>query len=137
MHPIRNEFSEEIKARMKNDNRELYRQLSLVALIKKIVDESDTLALEEFHNNRTVFRFRSGEKRELRFVEFLNGLCHRVEKDKSLGRQAFEIAAKAYDITLDKFSNLPEQSSSPLKADLDKDRAERGGGSDCRLYYKA
>jgi hypothetical protein len=101
------------------------------------VKESDPLALKEFHNNRTVFRFRSGEKREMRFIEFMNGLCERVEKDKSLGRQAFEIAAKAYDLTLDKFSNLPGQPSSPLKADLDKDRAERGGGSDCRYYYKA
>jgi hypothetical protein len=49
--PVGNGFSEEIEARMKNDNRELYRRLFLVALIKKIVEKSDTLALEEFHNS--------------------------------------------------------------------------------------
>ena len=137
MHPFGNGFSEENKARMKNDNREFYRRLSLVALIKKIVEESDPLALEEFHNNRTVFRFRSGEKREMRFIEFLNGLCERVEKDKSLGRQAFAIAAMAYDLTLDKFSNLPGQPSPLLKTYHDKGRTEKSNGSDCRYYYKA
>ena len=92
---------------------------------------------EEFHNNRTVFRFRSGEKREMRFVEFLNGLCEKIEKDKSLGRHAFDIAAIAYDLTLDKFSNLPGQLSFILKTDNNKNRAKRGSGSDCRLYFKA
>ena len=58
MHPVRNGFSEEIKALMKNDNREVYRRLSLVALIKKIVGESDALTLEELHNSSaTVFLF--------------------------------------------------------------------------------
>ena len=75
MHPVRNGFSEEIEVRMKNDNRVLYRRLSLVALIKKIVEESDPLALKEFHDNRTIFRFRYGEKRDLHFVEFLRALC--------------------------------------------------------------
>jgi hypothetical protein len=137
MHPVKIGFSEENEVRMKNNNRALYRRLSLVTLIKKIVEESDPLALEEFHNNRTVFRFRSGEKREMRFIEFLNGLCERVEKDKSLGRQGFEIAAIAYELTLDKFSNLPERPSSLLKTDHDKSRTEKSKGSDCRLYYKA
>lgn len=137
MHPVGNGFSEGNEPRMKNDNRELYRRLSLVALIKKIVEESDPLALEEFHDNRTIFRFRSGEKREMRFVEFLNGLCERVEKDKSLGRQAFEMAAMAYDLTLDKFSNLPGQPSPLLETDHDKGRTEKSNGSDCRYYYKA
>ena len=137
MHSVKIGFSKGNEARMKNNNRDLYRRLSLVALIKKIARESDLLALEEFHNNRTVFRLRSGEKREMRFIEFLNGLCERVEKDKSLGRHAFELAAKAYDLTLDKFSNLPGQPSSLLKTDHDKGRTEKSKGSDCRYYYKA
>ena len=137
MHPVRNGLCEGIETRMKNDNEALYCRLSLVALIKKIVDESDPMALEEFHNNRTVFRFRSGEKREMRFIEFLTGLCERIEKDKSMEGQAFEIAAIAYDLTLDKFCNLPGQSAYLLKTDFDKNRAERSRGSDCRLYYKA
>ena len=58
MHPVRNGFSEGIETRMKNDNEALYCRLSLVALIKKIVDESDPMALEEFHNSSaTVFLF--------------------------------------------------------------------------------
>jgi hypothetical protein len=122
---------------MKNDNKELYRQLTLMALTKKIVEESDVLALEEFHNNRPVFRFRYGEKRELLFVEFVSRLCERVEKDESLGRHSFEIAAKAYDLTLDKFSNLPGQPSSILKNNHSIDRTEKNSGSDCRYYYKA
>lgn len=122
---------------MKNYKRELYRQLPLVDLIKKIVNESDPVALEEFHNNRTVFRFRSGEKCELRFIEFLYWLCEKVEYDKSLGRQAFEIASTAFDITLKKFKNLPGQSTLPVKTDPQKNRTKRGRGPDCRRYYKA
>jgi hypothetical protein len=137
MNSVKIGFNGENEARMKNDNRQLYRRLSLVALIKKVVEESDPLALKEFHDNRTIFRFRSGEKREMRLVEFLNGLCERVEKDKNLGRQAFEIAAMAYDLTLDKFSNLPGQPSPLLKTDHDKGRTEKSNGSDCRYYYKA
>ena len=136
MHSVKIGFSKKVEARM-NNNREFYSGLSLVALIKKIVEESDLLALEEFHKNRTVFRFRYGEKRQLLFVEFLRLLCERVEKDKSLGRHAFEIAAKAYDLTLDKFSNLPGQPSSILKNNHEIDRTEKNSGSDCRYYYRA
>jgi len=35
-----------------------YRNLPLVNLIKRIVDKGDRLALMEFHNNRTLFRFK-------------------------------------------------------------------------------
>jgi len=49
MHPAGTRFSDKIEVRMKNDNRELYSQLSLVALIKKIVEESDALALEAWN----------------------------------------------------------------------------------------
>jgi hypothetical protein len=136
VYPATNGFSQENEARMKIDDRKLYSQLSLVSLIKKIVGECDSLALEEFHSNRTIFRFRSGEIRKMRFIEFINELRERVEKDKNLGRQAFEIAAIAYDLTLDKFCNLPGQSSSLLKVDR-KDRLKRGSRSDCRLYFKA
>ena len=38
--------------------------------IRKIVEQNDVLALEEFHNNRTLFRLKRGEKRDLHFVEF-------------------------------------------------------------------
>jgi hypothetical protein len=122
---------------MSNDDKALYRKLSLVALIKKIVENSDPLALEEFHNNRTIFRFRYGEKRDLRFVEFLSGLCKEIENDKSLGSQVFAIAAEAYDLTLDRFSNLPGQKSSLSENAPDKDRTEKSSGSDCRNSYKA
>ena len=52
------------------DLKDYYRRLSLIDLVRKIVEESDVLALEEFHNNRTLFRIKKGEKRDLHFVEF-------------------------------------------------------------------
>jgi hypothetical protein len=137
MHPVRNGFSEEIEVRMKNDNRVLYRRLSLVALIKKIVEESDPLALKEFHDNRPIFRFRYGEKRDLRFVEFLRALCTGVENEESWGRHDYTFTELIYDLTMDKFCNLPKPSSSFTKNHIDNNQPRSRQRSDCRKPFKA
>ena len=66
------------------DLKDYYRRLSLIDLVRKIVENSDLLALEEFHENRTIFRVWHGEKRDLHFVEFLDALCKGPRKIKAL-----------------------------------------------------
>lgn len=93
--------------------------LPLVQLIESVVSEKNTLALHEFHANRTVFQWNS---RWLCLADYLN------EIRKQAWNHNCEVAECAYDLTLDKFHNIPEQNnSSQLKPK----------GPDCRLYYKA
>ncbi len=91
-----------------------YRQMPLNDLLSQLVRNQDKAALEEFHNNRTLFQFH--EKSKLLFAQFISALRDGC-LNTNYGRQADE----AYDMTLDKFSRLPEE----------------GKGINCLLYFKA
>jgi hypothetical protein len=112
-----------------------YKRLSLVELITRIVDTSDHLALEEFHNNRTVFSFKGGKS--LRFIEYLDRLRVRAIKSRRQLRNSFEIAEKAFDITLDKFNNLPGDTKFCTSKRERSDRLMKQKGPNCRFYFKA
>jgi hypothetical protein len=89
-----------------------YRTHSLERLLGQIVSAVDAEALCEFHDHRTIFSF--GDSSELLFAEYLSRLKEGVSA-QSWGRHA----QAAYDLTVDKFSHLPE-----------------GGGIDCRNYFR-
>jgi hypothetical protein len=112
-----------------------YRNLSLVELIKRIVERSDLQALEEFHNNRTVFYFKNGQP--LRFIEYLNRLRENALRMRWQSRNSFEIADKAFDMTLDKFNNLPSETKSNASEGKKITNIVKQEGSNCRLYLKA
>jgi hypothetical protein len=81
--------------------------------------DGDRLALEEFHSNRTVFRYP--HRPPLLFTEFLDMLRQANAKSDGL---SWEVATWAYDHCLDKFLNSPNKE---LKSP----------GPDCRLYLLA
>jgi hypothetical protein len=97
-------------AESESDSKLLYRSLSLLELIKRIVEAGDRQALEEFHNNRKVFCFKNGQP--LRFIEYLDRLRESAIKMRWQSRSSLEIADKAFDMTLDKFNNLPSKTKS-------------------------
>jgi hypothetical protein len=112
-----------------------YHSLSLVELIKRIVEAGDRQALEEFHNNRTVFCFKYG--RPLRFIEYLNRLRESAIRMRWQSCSSFEIADKAFDMTLDKFNNLPNETKSYASEGKKISNIVKQKGSNCRLYFKA
>lgn len=112
-----------------------YRRLSLVDLIKEIVDKIDPQALEEFHNNRTLFRYT--DRPPLTFIWYLNELRESAARREWPGINTLDVAYEAYDLTLDKFSNLPG-ATIPSTSSRDKNgRDVKQNGPDCRLYFTA
>jgi len=104
----------------------MYRRLSLVRLAELIARNSDRKALQELHNNRKVFCCHSN--RPLRLAEFTDKL-----RQSDLGwrwcNQDAEVLEKAYDLTISKFGNLPNQERVGQDVKLD--------GPDCRYYFEA
>jgi len=99
-----------------------YRCASLWDLVHQIVKTSDALALHEFHEHRRPFR--NEQDHMVRFVEYLCWL-----RETNLARRwsggCSQVLDQAYDLTVAKFFNLPNQS-------------EFGHtGPDCRLYFRA
>ena len=126
----------------KNDGRQTaygkesdYRSLFLVDLIKEIADRSDLQALDEFHNNRPVFSYNHGPPMVL--VEYLTELRESVLRGGSTGSNALEAGDMAYDLTLEKFTNLPTSPKSGHLANKKNDEKLKRKGPDCRLYYRA
>ena len=117
------------KSREGYHSKSRYGFMSLADLITEIVEKNDPDALHEFHNNRAVFRY--GRHSPLRFIEFLDLLRKNAENTHWTGAYRIELAEKTYDLTLDKFTNLPVDafcsSTSPSKRK----------GPDCRLYFGA
>lgn len=109
-----------------------YKTLSLIELVRLIVEKSDALALIEFHSNRALFRY--GDFQPLRFLDYLNHL----KKDILIMAEPFliphEIAEAAYDKTLDKFHNFPETDEVAKTVGCKK---RKNKGVDCRLYFIA
>jgi hypothetical protein len=111
---------------------EWYRNLPLMKLVQEIVDKGDRLALEEFHNNRTLFRYSEGPP--LRFSDYLNELRESTARELWLAPNVFEVADQAYDLTLDKFNNFPGKKESSFKAQDEIGGNMKRKGADCRLY---
>jgi hypothetical protein len=110
------------------------RSLSLVQLINRIVKAGDRQALEEFLN-RTLFRYNGG--RLLVLTDYLNIRRQVAEKMLSPARNAFEIADKAYGLTLSKFIYLPHSSTLTPKNCSKGHKKMKRIGSDSRLYFNA
>jgi hypothetical protein len=104
----------------------MYCRLSLLSLAELIAHKSDKRALQELHDNRTVFYYHSNWP--LRLAEFADKL-----RQSRLGRQwckdNAETLEKAYDLTISKFSNLPDREQDGQDVKLD--------GPDCRYYFEA
>jgi hypothetical protein len=102
-----------------------YGGLRLWRLVERIANGSDHTALCEFHNYRPVFRLRDRADPML-FVEFLSGLqetlwVRRITCNDSV------VMDMAYDLSLDKWSNIPNENETHMKS----------SGPDCRFYYGA
>jgi hypothetical protein len=110
-----------------------YRVLSLTQLALRVKD-GDRAALDEILKNRPLFHF--GKKYKLLLSEFLYEVKQDFASRKMGG--ATEILDKAYDLVLDKFSNLPNGDSSgqePVQEQVQDDARQQG--ADCRYYYSA
>lgn len=116
-------------------DKSLYRSLSLIELVERIVESGDRQALAEFHNKRTVFRFINGPP--LRFIDYLSKLRESAIKIRWQSSSSFEIADKAFDLTLDKFNNLPRETKSNASEEEKISQTVKQEGSNCRLYFKA
>ena len=87
-------------------SRDWYRELALIDLIKRIAELGDKRALEELHNNRTLFQIPNKECVCLSI--YLNHLREVAAIARWKPGNAFELADRAYDLALDKFNNLPK-----------------------------
>ena len=96
------------------------RSLSVIALIERIVNDADHSALREFHNHRHLFRVFNSTS--VRFAEYVQDLRKKFTSKPS------QIVDDAHDLTIDKFSGIPDPS-------LDQEPAKHG--PDCRHYFKA
>ena len=124
---------EGVKRPTTSDSR--YRNLSLMKLVKKIVDKSDRRALQEFHNSRTLFHYNGGPP--LHFIDYLNELRESAAKRVWSAPHALQVAEKAYDLTIDKFNNLPGKKRSSRKGGRKPACNMKPQGIDCRLNFMA
>ena len=103
-----------------------YGRLTLQQLAERITDNGDLAALNELHDNR--FVFRNQQKHPIRLVDYLAGLMDsRMAKYRCGGDDS--VLADAYNLTIDKFCNLPTEQADPQQ--------QEPFGSDCRYYYHA
>ncbi len=106
-------------------------QVPLAQLMARIAEDGDPLALAEFHNHRTPFRWRGGES--LRFAEFLGRLRDLPQARRWCGSNPM-VLERAYDLTVAKFSNLPRASD---QGQVDSDPSLNHQGGNCRCYFAA
>lgn len=103
-------------------------------LLSLIVEQNDRLALEEFHSNRTVFSGSNGSR--LVLTDYLNNLKEEALAGRGIGmNESCNVIMRAYDLTIDRFYNLPEVRKSNEKTVAT--RAEKVIQTDCRNYIGA
>lgn len=105
----------------------MYQHLPLLRLAELIARNSDEKALQELHNNRKVFHY-SIDRQPLRLAEFTDRLRQSNHARQWCNGES-EILERAYDLTISKFSNLPNLNKNCPGVKLE--------GSDCRYYYEA
>ena len=107
---------------------------STVELVRRIVEESDRLALSVLLETRKLFRLR-GEKQPLLLPEFLLNLRNRLALPELKSKIDGKVFADCvYDLTMAKYSNFPEPNSNNLKSG---DYDLKGSKVDCRNHYRA
>jgi hypothetical protein len=111
------------------------RTMPLIELVSEIVNKSDPGALHEIHNNRTIFRYHNGPP--LLMVQYLTALKKETTEKSFSNFNTHEVSDKAYDLTLDKFNNMPEPTTKILCGNKKNGNQVKQDGSDCRLYYQA
>ncbi|SRR6056297_216105 len=112
----------------------LYQNMALLDLIRCIVYKNDRQALDEFHTNRTLFRYDNSEP--LLFINFLNKLRDSTAQSIWRWHNSHAIADIAYDLTLDKFARLPDANSKKSISEKNETNMKRSG-TDCRYYFNA
>jgi len=108
--------------------------ISLLDLARLITADSCLAALEEFLL-RPLFRTR--EKPRLRLHEYLEAFRIWASGRTYPHSKTFETADKAYDMTMDKFTNLPSASESSEQSPQSVGRKMKRPGPDCRYYWRA
>jgi len=117
---------------LKVDSRTLAKE-STVKLVRRIVENSDRLALEILLETRKLFLLRDNPP--LLLPEFLLKLRNRLAPpDNITNNKKMLFADCVYDLTMAKYSNFPETNNSELKSG---DYDLKGSKVDCRNYYRA
>ena len=109
------------------ENIQIYPELSLVELIRQIVFYGDTNALNELHENRSVFQYQ--DRRGLLMVDFLVRLKERPVTKRWCGYSQITID-RAFDLALSKFLYIPQEIEN-------KSNISETKGTDCRYYFEA
>ena len=110
-----------------------YHRLSLLDLATRIVNDADRDAMREVCERRL---FHAGDHECLRLTELLDLFCQGL-LDPGLGTVDAHIRENAYNLTLDKFTHLPEQDAGRARPAGSRPTEGRRSGPDCRLYYGA
>jgi len=104
-----------------------YRMMSLLELIRRIVDNSDAEARRQLYENR-VFLYRYPHEKIVHIPEYIEML-----KNNSIARRLCDnnpmLLEQAYDLTLDKFFNMPLNKNCIYNS--------KPHGPDCHYYFKA
>ncbi|MDD5134609.1 MAG: hypothetical protein PHP01_04295 [Phycisphaerae bacterium] len=104
-----------------------YAAIPLVELTGRIETCGDRKALTELHENRYLFRYK--DDRSLLLVDFLVRLREQPASRRWCNNDQI-VLEQAFDLTLSKFLNIPQNNSS-------SDGTSETSGPDCRYYYKA
>ncbi|PKN62629.1 MAG: hypothetical protein CVU57_23560 [Deltaproteobacteria bacterium HGW-Deltaproteobacteria-15] len=117
---------------MQEQRRKLERE-STVQLIRRIVEKSDRQALHVLLETRRLFRLKDN-KPPLLLSEFLMVLHDRIAPPEESHFEACRLADCTYDLTLEKYTNLPDPQDDKPQG---KQSKEKGTSTDCRKYYRA
>ena len=103
-----------------------YGKLTLLQLTGRIVNSGDPEALKELHDKRKIFH--NQQKKPIYLAEYISGLMNTKMAKFYCGgdRQLIE---DAYNLTLDKFFNIPKERAS--------DQQQGPQGPNCMYYFKA
>lgn len=111
-----------------------YKSIPLLDLISLIAEKSDHNALEEFHRRPM---FKDIDKGGLTCCEYIQRLHEKTYRTFGKDINALDIADIAYDLTVDKFSNLPTKNNLHLLKNTKNTPQMKLPGSNCRLYFMA
>jgi len=110
-----------------------YRSLDTIQLVKRIATDADRAARDELIQYRRVFRW--GDRDRLDLASYLRARCHWMAARGGVA-MAPEVLDTAYEITIDKFTNIVEHA-------IDEDGTPVGDGHDaasgidCTNYFRA
>ena len=123
-----------ISPTIKDDANRSYKYIPLLELVSLIAEKSDRNALGEFHRRRM---FKDIEKGGLTCCEYIHRLHEKTYQIVGKDIKALDIADIAYDLTVDKFSNLPTKKNLRVLKKSKNTPQMKQPGSNCRLYFMA